>query len=33
MYNSFTLCSTLFSTESKKFFKGTCAPHSYGPVH
>jgi len=26
MYNSFTLCSTLFSTESQKFFKGTCAP-------
>jgi len=22
MYNSFTICSTLFSTEGQKFFKG-----------
>jgi len=32
MYNSFTQCSTLFSTEDQNFFEGTCAPHSYGPV-
>jgi len=32
MYNSFTLSSTLFSTEGKNFFKGICAPHSYGHV-
>jgi len=32
MYNSLTLCSTLLYTEDQKFFKGTCAPHSYGPV-
>jgi len=32
MHNSFTLCSTLFSTDGKTFFKGTCAPCSYGPI-
>jgi len=26
MNNSFTLCSTLFSTEGQKFFKGSCTP-------
>jgi len=26
MYNSFTLYSTLFSTEGKKFFKGLVPP-------
>jgi len=26
MYNSFTLCSTLFSTEGKEFFKGLVPP-------
>jgi len=26
------ICSTLFSTQGKTFFKETCAPHSYSPV-